>query len=278
MSKSKVTYISPSHIFMKSFLDTDYKTFISEYESQFMNYIEWKRKHSSSAKRKNDFVKFEKEFIDIIGNYLYQKNLLILKKDEEENTKIEEDFLRENNISLEVYKGLIDRVDTIKDDDKRKQIYDLQFKYFKLRMRKKNVLKGNNDNQIMNSYNHKIHYLTFRANQIGFDASFEKEIIFNEIIPENVFDLTSSNKLSKPQKFIMLNELGIIDFLREKYNQLSENGIGKILMDITGETNFQDKLSGHKNQSANDPYNNKDAVAIIKQHLILNRNLDLNKK
>lgn len=277
MTKKKDPYRSSSSISMKKFLHTDYDTFIREYDRQFIEYIEWKRRHSND-KWKNDFVNFEKEFIDIIGNYLYLKNLSVLEKDEEEDMKIEEQLLREHNTSSEALRNLSDNIDSIKDDGKRKEIYELKFEYFKLRMNKEKFLEGNNNREIMTSYNYKIHYLTLRANRIGFDASFGKEVKFNENISDDLFDLTSNNKFSKPQKFIILNELGIIEFLREKYDQLSENVIGKILMDITGETNFQDKLSGYKNKGPNDPYNNKNAVEIIKTHLMLNRNIDLNKQ
>ena len=47
-------------------------------------------------------------------------------------------------------------------------------------------------------------------------------------------------------------------------------------MDITGETNYQDKLNGHANQGANDPYNNEKNVEMIKQHLTINRNINFN--
>jgi hypothetical protein len=55
-------------------------------------------------------------------------------------------------------------------------------------------------------------------------------------------------------RYIMLNELGVVDFLKEKFDYLpSELKLAKILSDITGKTQ-QDCLNSHKSNGPKNPY------------------------
>ena len=263
----------------KSFLDGDYDQFISEYETHLISFIEWERLKSKIEFWNYDIVNLEKEFINRIAGYIYQKNQALLIVDKEEIKQIERDFLIEKNISSEILEDAILNID--KEDNitraKERQVLIREYALFKFDREDEKTIEQEANKKIVSSYNHKIHYLKYRANLIGFKPSFEKGIKFNDFETDHLLELTTHSKFSKPQKFIILKELGIIDFLKEKYSQLSENGLGKILKDITGETNYQDKLSGHTNQGANDPYNNKKNVETIKQHLTINRNINLKK-
>jgi hypothetical protein len=264
-----------NNLISKEFINGDYKNFINEYDIHLIDFIEWKRLRGRFEKFNYDVDKIEKDFIAILGNYLHHKNQELLRKNEEEIREIQKNFLLKYNVSEEVLIDAIENSDKKKNYERSGEMYDLLFEYttFKIDRRDSKTIEQKCNKTFITSYNYKIHYLKYRAEQIGSKVSFEKGFEFNDLETNEIMDVEFQSKFNRSQKFIMLKELGFIDFLKEKYHYLSENKLGEILMDITGDRNYQDKLNGHKNQTANDPYINHKAVETIRKHLMLNRNI-----
>lgn len=271
---------SSTKFISKNFVEGDYEVFIKEYKIHLMRFIEWERQRGKFEKFNYDVGKREKDFIAVLGNYLHQKNQELLRKNEEEIREIHKNFLLKYNVSEEVLIDAIENSDKEENYERSGEMYDLLFEYttFKIDKRDTKTIEQESNKTFITSYNYKIHYLKYRAKQIGSKVSFEKGFEFNDLETNEIMDVEFQSKFNRSQKFIMLKELGFIDFLKEEYYYLSENKLGEILMDITGDSNYQDKLNGHRNQTANDPYINHKAVETIRKHLMLNRNINLPKQ
>lgn len=69
-----------------------------------------------------------------------------------------------------------------------------------------------------------------------------------------------------------LNELGIIEFLKQKYPDVSQNKLASVLSRITGVKNLRPTLqameSDHNRINPKNPYNNKKTATRVKTQLI----------
>ncbi len=120
-----------------------------------------------------------------------------------------------------------------------------------------NVVRQN----LIFSFRNIIEYLTEYKSNLDSDNKREKE--------EAQIDLSDSNI---PVKLIYLHELGVLEFLREKYKNYNVNQLSSVVSGITGEK--QTTLVSYLNAIFNDsdpsksPYHNKKNLEKVNSNLI----------
>lgn len=162
-------------------------------------------------------------------------------------------------------------------------IYNYKFKEFDLSSFDKNIIHEYEriQKQIHHSLKKRVEYLFERAKQNGFELVYDEssENYSLEHIKQ-LFELKKEEVLidhsesSLAAKIIALNEVGIIDFLREKepFN-LSTNSLANYLSLCLGEkaTSIQPCINPMINegvQQDNSPYKSENNVKMVKQKLI----------
>lgn len=261
--------VLPPLILSKDFFDSNSKTFIVEYEAELIKYIEWER--SLDRIESDNIVDQEYIYIEETAKYLIRKNEINLKVRREKFQALIDTFVAKRKISKELVLSILEKENLTESDDEILTAFDDFGSKFKDDAKIKTI------NIEVEAFNEKMHYLSLRARGLGFNTNFSEGVQFNEIKKEQTeefLELSSKRVMDSARaKFIMLNELGIVDFLQDKLGYLpSESKLAKILSDITGE-HQQHCLNGYKNkESRNNPYREpkegrENPVEIVKNRL-----------
>lgn len=234
------------------FISADTKYFIDYYDLSLTRYMLQYRfdKHENftSSMPPDEITKIEKDFI--------QSSVQILKSREEENQiyirKLFEQFSEENEVTPENY-----------DDDMHLKWGDYYEE--KLPTEIKTETGG---------FRMKMNFLVVKANKIGCLIDLEKDFSFEEPEPNVPHSLVDLSHTKATEKLIYLNELGVIDFLRQqKPFSFSINKLATVLSAITDEnvTTLQPALNSmlsSTNSPEKNPYYSKRAVPKVKASLV----------
>ncbi len=239
----------PEHI-EESFLNSDTDDFISGYDLNLIEFVEAKRNYDDLVEI--DIIELEKEFIEFASNYLILKNesnqeywLKEREKEIREEQDIKDDFLQTKNISE---KEFIEFHRDYKNP--------LNMEYFNFKKERKTPISHPVDEEMM-YFNSKIHYLTLKARKLSFIPSFLKGVKFNPPREEEYQESVDlPGHITGTEKLIMINELGILDFLEEKYTDLSENQISNILKKLTG-SHLQPNINALRQEGKLNPQSTK---------------------
>ncbi len=216
------------------FLTSSYSEFITKYDINLSQYFEYYRLIFNQENQ--DPIETEKDFITHIFKFLDLRN----KELKEQDQKRIKEFFRKKDLPQE-------------------QLLKLHQKNREL-------------SEEFLSYNYKMHFLSVKIRRLGFEVDLTGGIIFNEIKSEDAEPEGVLNGLSGPEKLVYLNELGIIEFLKQKYPDVSQNKLASVLSCITGVKNLRPTLqameSDHNRINPKNPYNNKKTATRVKTQLI----------
>lgn len=262
----------PTGIFLE-YINSKLKKFFSNYDINLAHYIEVERVFDESV----DQLNCEKKFIEAVGQYITnQNNVNKIIESEKTNEKLEK-FSKLSNLPIQqIIKSYLHK----NPNEDQKKIasdylnfttdYDLEDKNWNLR-----------NTQILD-FNSKIDFLILKSRKLSFVPSFLEGVKFNPPIEEEYQDplnLSDEKTMRTARaKFIMLKELGVIDFLKDRLvNMPNESAIWKILSDITG-MNQQHIWAGYKawmsgSDTNNNPYREpkegrNNPVDIVRNRLI----------
>lgn len=218
----------------RGFLTSSYSEFIVQYEINLSQFFEYNRIFYNQEDQ--DPIDTEKNFITSILKFLDLRN----KELQIEDKKRTEDFFSKRDLPQE---------ELLKLHQKNRELSDEFI-----------------------SYNYKMHFLSVKIRRCGFEVDLTGGITFNEIKSEEEEPEEILKGLSGPEKLVYLNELGIIEFLKQKYPDVSQNKLSSVLSRITGVRNLRPTLqameSDHNKVNPKNPYNNKKTATRVKTQLI----------
>jgi hypothetical protein len=216
------------------FLTSSYSEFITQYDINLSRFFEYYRLIYNQENQ--DPVETEKDFITYIIKFLDLRN----KELQEQDQKRTEDFFSKKDLP----------------QDELLQLHQ----------------KNRELSEEFLSYNYKMHFLSVKIRRLGFEVDLTGGITFNEIKSEETEPEEILNGLSGPEKLVYLNELGILEFLKQKYPNVSQNKLASVLSRITGVRNLRPTLqameSDHNRINLKNPYNNKKTATRVKTQLI----------
>lgn len=235
------------------FLQLPFKDFIAEYEYRLVIYAELNRLRKTwdsgpdDSRLFPDMIQEEKEFITFTIKSLYERN--------EEIKSLRYDILKEEYLKHHKSgKGTM-------DDEEFRNFLDIDG-------HKKMNKRTNTE---FNTYDVKLTFLLYKAQNLGFTVDIQEKLQFNQIENENIADLAYIDAKGS-EKLIYLKETGIIDFLKEKYPDVSELKLAMLLSAITGEKYLQPGLNAmegsQKYSDKKSPYFSKKTVPKVESQLI----------
>lgn len=218
----------------RDFLTSSYSDFIIQYDINLSQFFEYNRVFY--IQEDQDPIDTEKDFIAKILKFLDLRN----KDLQIEDKKRTEDFFSKRDLPQE---------ELLKLHQKNREL-----------------------SEEFISYNYKMHFLSVKIRRLGFEVDLTGGIIFNEIKSEEEEPEEILKGLSGPEKLVYLNELGILEFLKQKYPNVSQNKLASVLSRITGVRNLRPTLqameSDHNRINPKNPYNNIKTATRVKTQLI----------
>jgi len=253
----------------EEFLTSNYSKFILEYEIELIKFTE-RLRHYEEEFEKPKYV--EELFLKSILKFLVSRNTELLNYEDEQ--KLKQEFSKKESIDPDVLE-YITTADHDKDLTKEERKISLDFSSYYWEDYEQNKEKYEEKNRQIDQYNYKIHFLSKRAESIGFSFINAPEgITFNEIKNETSAEpVELPSHLTGPEKMIILEELGILEFLEDKLHYLSQNKISKILKLLTG-NHVQDRFSALRKEgketplSNNNPYFSEKTQSNAKERLV----------
>lgn len=216
------------------FLTSSFSVFIAQYDVQLAQFFEYQRLMYNQDGQ--DPIDTEKDFITKILKFLDLRN----KQLQEQDQKRTKEFFSKKDLPQE---------ELLKLHQKNREL-----------------------SEEFLSYNYKMHFLSVKIRRLGFEVDLTGGITFNEIKSEETEPEEILNGLSGPEKLVYLNELGILEFLKQKYPNVSQNKLARVLSRITGVRNLRPTLqameSDHNRINPKNPYNNKKTATRVKTQLI----------
>lgn len=201
-----------------------------------------------------DIIEQEISFIEDVAKYLIHKKRSNLRL---RNINIEK-YISDNNDLNPNLIDLYNQENRSKEDDE-----ILTSRYID-HLKSHGDISSYCENYIneLKFFKNKIRFLKFKAEKLNYKLSISNGVEtskIDETVTNNLPDLESEEEITKREKFLILNELEIIDVLMEKLPSKNNDApIVKVLRDITGH-NMQYLLNSFKNrhsepENQNNPY------------------------
>lgn len=257
----------PSNIYLINFYDLPFEAFVQEYNLRLYSSELWCDKNYQTLSEK------ELHLIQEVAENLFRKNILDKKMESLLLNLDIEYFIESNVISSEQYEALKEKKNLNPTEEEMLNDYKVYL-----------ILDDVGDieqkvNQFLGSFRSKYNFLSHKLEMLGYYMYYSEGIQIEKIAiePEELSFSNSGKVMSTARsKFIMINELKIIDFLKDKHPDLPDSSIHKILTDITGD-NQQPVYSAFNGRtfnpgSHNNPYrdpgeNRPNPVEIIRNRL-----------
>ncbi|SDL71989.1 hypothetical protein SAMN04488034_10924 [Salinimicrobium catena] len=243
-----------------TFLKENYRKFIRDYEFFLTEFVGDQLTMNPDQK---DFIEIEKAFILILLEELKKRHLEI------ENIKEEiiEEYLQLNNIPKS-------EVPWFKNEDPHALEWDSYMQHKEeIEVYEMNHEKIGKETWLeFYSYRGKVLFLRIKANRLGYEFSNEENIAFQKIEKEVEVPSPEYHNTTGTQKLLFLQELGLIDYLKQINPSLSTNKLAKVLGAITGERYLQPALNAmqgeQKFKDKKSPYYSKKNLPRVKDQLI----------
>ena len=201
-----------------------------------------------------DIIEQEISFIEDVAKYLIHKKRSNLRL---RNINIER-YISDNNDLDPKLIELYNQENRSKEDDE-----ILTSRYID-HLKSQGDISSYCENYIdeLKFFKNKIRFLKFKAEKLNYKLSISNGVETSKIKEtetNNIPELESEEEITKREKFLILNELEIIDLLMEKLPSKNNDApIVKVLRDITGH-NMQYLLNSFKNrdvepENQNNPY------------------------
>ena len=242
-----------------TFLKENERKFIRDYEFFLSEFV---GDQLTINKDQNDFIEIEKAFILILLEELKKRHLEIQEIREE----VTEEYLQLNNIPKSEVPWFKNEASQALDWDSytqhKEEIQTFEMNHEKI---------GKEIWIEYLSYKGKVLFLRIKANRIGYIFSNEENIAFKKIEREVEVPSPAYHNTTGTQKLLFLQELGLIDYLKEKNPSLSTNKLAKVLGAITGERYLQPALNAMEGEQKftdkKSPYYSKKNLPRIKDQL-----------